>query len=74
MKTKTVVICDSCGATLDPIKNLIDLIALPTEWYKEKDLLLKYDVYQCVDCRIMFRKRKLLKYYFNIVKGILKNW
>jgi len=74
MKTKTVVVCDECGKTIYPCTSLNDLICLPYEWYMDKNLFKRYDIYQCVDCRRIFRKRKLLKYYFNTVKGILKNW
>ena len=73
MKTKTVIVCDGCDKILNPLKDTTELIAIPYEWYKTKDLFDKYDIYQCVDCKLIYRKRKsLLKFYYNKIIGFIK--
>ena len=71
MKTKKLAICDKCGKTLYPIKSLSNLTSLPYEWYIDKNLFKKYDVYACNECHIIFRKRKLLSYYWNKILSIV---
>lgn len=73
MKTKIVIVCDSCDKILNPLKDTTELIAIPYEWVKIKDLIDRYDIYQCVDCKLIYRKRKsMLMFFFNKIKLFIK--
>jgi len=75
-ETYWMPVCEKCGEKVDKITSLMDLavngIGIPYEWYKEKNLIEKWNIYVCRKCFIIFRERKLLKYYFNIIKGWIK--
>ena len=68
VKTMKIVICSECGKTLNPAKELIELICIPSEWYMQKDLLDKWTIYQCVDCGIVFRTSRKKERFYNQLK------
>ena len=73
MEFKNVLICEHCKHELNKAESLEDLICLPYEWYIQKDLLEKWEIYSCTNCKRIYRKRKLLRYYINKIKEYFKN-
>ena len=72
MKSKSIYVCD-CGETVYQAQSLEDLPCIPFEWYKDKKLFNKWDIYYCSKCNLIFRKRKLLKNYYNKIKEYFKS-
>jgi hypothetical protein len=77
LKKKVNYVCD-CGHQVDQIESYEDLafnnIPIPYEWWliKETTLFNKWDIYYCDNCKIIFRKRKLLKYYLDKIRRWFK--
>ena len=65
--------CPICESSMQIIKNLMDLPAIPYSWYKYSNYLKVNKVYYCEQCRLMvsFGQFQLIIYYFkNIIKEV----
>ena len=78
MKNKRIGVCD-CVKQLTKLDSVMELSAIPYDWYmmKQEEFNAKYVIYYCDNCKIIYRKRKLIasiRYTLNKYWKIIKGW
>ena len=64
MEIEKVKACVKCkNNKLTQVQILEELPCMPFEWYEEKDIFERYDVYFCSECHIIYRIQK--KWYYS---------
>ena len=63
MEIEIVKACAKCNyKQLTHVEVLEELPCMPFEWYEEKDIFERYDVFFCPECHIIYRIQK--KWYY----------
>jgi len=74
MKSKQILVCEECENPMKQAKTLEDLPCLPSEWYKDKNLFKKFDIFYCSNCNRIYRRSKEFEFMLGQIWEFLKQF